>query len=243
MPPPLREHIRGTPRSSPGNYGRLGSTMNESSGSGYTRQRALDVRIGSLQRIGTSARDQATRRRSQRAEGLAGLDASCWRASHRTPTCSTTSPAAKASPARRIRPSRTFGARSNSRSGPARTLKAIPTSIRSARTRFSRNCSHGDFGSATAQHGPPDGMRARYSSSARLPVLASRAAGTPASRPPFRFPACISESQSPAPARGKMSYSGCGPGRRVRRSVKVAGPSCRSSTGKARAVAAARPDC
>ena len=76
-------------------------------------------------------------------------DASGWRAIRRTPTCSTTSPAAKASPARRTGPSRTFGVRSNSRSGPARSLRAIPTSIRSARTPRSRNCSRGDFSSAT----------------------------------------------------------------------------------------------
>jgi hypothetical protein len=70
--------------------------------------------------------------------------ASCWRAIRRTPTCSTTSHAAKASPARRTRPSRTFDARSNSPSGPARSLKAIPTSIRSARTPPLRNCSLGE---------------------------------------------------------------------------------------------------
>jgi hypothetical protein len=53
--------------------------------------------------------------------------------------CSTTSPAAKASLARRTRRSRIFDARLNSRIGPARFSQAIPTSIRSARTPPSRN--------------------------------------------------------------------------------------------------------
>jgi hypothetical protein len=110
---------------------------------------------------------------------------------------STTSPAAKTSPARRTRPSRTFSARSNSRSAPAPSLKAIPTSILSAKTPASGNCSRGDLGSTTPQRGPPDGMRSRCSSSARLPVLAISSTGD-AGHPAFRFPVCISESESPA---------------------------------------------
>ena len=50
-------------------------------------------------------------------------------------------------------------------------------------------------------------MRPRYSPSARLPVLASRALGTPATRPCFRFPACISESESPAPVCAESAHA------------------------------------
>lgn len=91
-----------------------------------------------LRRFGHSTRRAITSRR--RIE-----DANCWRATRRTPTCSTTSLAARAWPARGTKPSHIFGARSNSRSAPARFLKAIPTSIRSARSLPSRTCSQGDL--------------------------------------------------------------------------------------------------
>ena len=56
-----------------------------------------------------------------------------------TPCCSTTSPAARASPAGRPTRSTTSGTRSSGRSGSARSHRTIPTSIRSATTPRSRN--------------------------------------------------------------------------------------------------------
>jgi hypothetical protein len=91
--------------------------------------------------------DQSTRRALTLRRPIEG--ASCVRAIRRTPTCSTTSAAAEASRARRIRPSRASDVRSNSPSGPARSLKETPTSIPSARTQGSRNCSPGDLSPVT----------------------------------------------------------------------------------------------
>jgi Cupin domain len=90
------------------------------------------------------------------------------------PSCSTTSPVAKASPARRIRRSPILGARLNSQSAPARSLKAIPTSIRSARPRPSSNCSQGDFGVAMLSVRKPSPPPAEFFTPERVAVPATR---------------------------------------------------------------------
>ncbi len=66
-------------------------------------------------------------------------DANWSRPIRSTPICSTTSPAARASPAGRLTLSTTFGARSTCRNGSARMQRTIRTSIRSGTSPRSRN--------------------------------------------------------------------------------------------------------
>ena len=90
-------------------------------------------------RLGTlgPARPRSTRRASTPRPPIA--DANWSRLIRSTPGCSTTSPAARASPAGRLTRSSTSGTRSTCRSGFARTQRTIRTSIRSATSPRSRS--------------------------------------------------------------------------------------------------------